>query len=137
MDNGFSAADAVIANRGLNFAGYGGGYGGGRGGYGREFANDGSNAIRIESGERLSSSQHGSISRQVADNADRNRDAADALSSHVNFNRVDDKLNTQSLSIAASFNTIESELAATASEAKSRRYPRPQKHYPTHGRRSG
>ena len=39
MENG-SIADAVIANRGLNFATpYGGGYGGG--GYGREFANDG------------------------------------------------------------------------------------------------
>ena len=43
MENG-SVADAVIANRGLNFATpYGGG------GYGREFANDGSNAVRIES----------------------------------------------------------------------------------------
>ena len=43
MENG-SIADAVIANRGLNFAQP---YGYGSGGYGREFANDGSNAVRI------------------------------------------------------------------------------------------
>lgn len=47
MENA-SMADAVIANRGLNFAGTGYGYGGHGGSYGREFANDGSNAVRIE-----------------------------------------------------------------------------------------
>ena len=73
--------DSILSRAAYGGAGYG--YGGGHGG--REFANDGSNAVRIRGSERLSeaahafgressASSHDSISQQISDNADRNRD---------------------------------------------------------------
>lgn len=52
----------------------GGGYGYGGRGYGHEFANDASNAVRINSSKDASAASHDSLSQQISDNADRNRD---------------------------------------------------------------
>mgnify|MGYP003637031167 CR=1 FL=1 len=116
MENG-SIADAVIANRGLNFATpYGGGYGGG-GGYGREFANDGSNAVRINAAERASNASHDSLSQQISDNADRNRDIQQLQVSDNHFNGVLDKISDQSRFFTSEINLITREQAANAREA--------------------
>jgi hypothetical protein len=114
MENG-SIADAVIANRGLNFATpYGGGYGGG---YGREFANDGSNAVRIEAHGRSNDKGQDYLSQQISDNADRNRDSASIASSTASFNRMSDKINDQSRFFTSEINLITREQAANAREA--------------------
>lgn len=72
----------------LSLLGGGGGYGyGGRGYSHGQFADDTSNAVRIRSSERLASqaalsnaaashNDHDSLSQQISDNADRNRDLA-------------------------------------------------------------
>ena len=87
MENG-SIADAVIANRGLNFATpYGGGYGGG--GYGREFANDGSNAVRIEAGGRA-------VAAGVENLLDQNQFSATNDNIVEGHNRITDNINLTS-----------------------------------------
>ena len=75
MNGNLDTAD-VLLNRGLN-GGYGAfGMGGHGGAFGREFANDGSNAVRINSTEKLTAQGHDFLSQQISDNADRNRDLA-------------------------------------------------------------
>lgn len=112
MENG-SIADAVIANRGLNFAAPYGGYGHG----GREFANDGSNAVRINANRHLASSQHDFISQQVSDNADRNRDTLRTLEVSNSFERINDKITDQTAFFASEVNMLAREQAANAREA--------------------
>ena len=115
MENG-SIADAVIANRGLNFATpYGGGYGGG--GYGREFANDGSNAVRINANQKLSLQGHDFISQQISDNADRNRDTLTTLQTNTSFDRVNDKISDQTNFFSQEINGLEREQSQNAREA--------------------
>lgn len=87
-----SMADAVIANRGLNFATP---YGAMGGGYGREFANDGSNAVRINRNEKMTTQGHDFLSQQISDNADRNRDTLQTLQTNSQFDRVNDKVSDQ------------------------------------------
>lgn len=113
MENG-SIADAVIANRGLNFAspyGYGGGHGG------REFANDGSNAVRINANRELSGLSHDSLSQQVSDNADRNRDIAVTQQADAHFTSLTDKINDQTRFFTSEINLITREQAANARES--------------------
>lgn len=124
----------------LSRAAYGGGaygYGGGHGG--REFANDGSNAVRIRSSERLSaqaheynreaaSQSHDALSQQISDNADRNRDLASSQAQNTRDIAGRDFL--QGIGVAISqqvargednqnqnFNAITREMAANAREA--------------------
>lgn len=113
MENG-SIADAVIANRGLNFAG---GYGYGSGGYGREFANDGSNAVRINSNRELNSQGQDFLSQQISDNADRNRDIVLQSTLFQNNNSTSDKINDQTRFFASEVNMLAREQAANAREA--------------------
>lgn len=65
-------ATLSLLGRGGIGVGNGNGYGYGHGG--REFANDGSNAVRIRGSEKLLAQGHDSLSQQISDNADRNRD---------------------------------------------------------------
>lgn len=117
MENG-SIADAVIANRGLNFAGpYGGGYGYGGGGYGREFANDGSNAVRINSNAALNSQGQDFISQKIDDNADRNRDSAQVSSNTASFNRLNDKISDQTRFFTNEINLVSRDLANHARDS--------------------
>lgn len=89
MNGNLDTAD-VLLNRGLN-----GGYGYMNGAHGREFANDGSNAVRINSNQKLSTQGHDFLSQQISDNADRNRDTLRTLQSNTQFDRVNDKISDQ------------------------------------------
>lgn len=114
MENG-SIADAVIANRGLNFAG---GYGyGGYGGHGREFANDGSNAVRIRAGERASMASHASLSKQIDDAADRARDQSASRERHASDVSIRDKIDDQTKFFTAEINILLREQAENARRA--------------------
>lgn len=97
----------------------GGGYGyGGRGHYGgREYANDGSNAVRIEAHGRDNSKGQDFLSQQISDNADRNRDIASSQQSDNHFNGILDKINDQSRFFTSEINLITREQAANAREA--------------------
>jgi hypothetical protein len=134
--NGSLDTSDVLLNRGLN-GGYG--FGGHGGSYGREFANDGSNAVRIGASEKLSaqahefnrdsaSNSHDSLSQQISDQADRNRDLATAQAANAaNISARD--LDTQiALSLSQqiargednqnnNFNMLAREAAANAREA--------------------
>lgn len=99
----------------LSRAAYGGGYG--YGGPGREFASDASNAIRINSSEKVSSLGHDFLSRQISDNADRNRDLSTQSSTINAFQNLGDKLNDQSRFFGAEVNSIQREIAEVAREA--------------------
>ena len=123
----------------LSRAAYGGGYGYGGGHGGREFANDGSNAVRIRGAERLSeqahnfgressASSHDALSQQISDQADRNRDLANAQADSAR-NVAQRDFDTQvGLNLAnqiargednqnANFNMLSREAAANAREA--------------------
>ncbi len=115
MENG-SIADAVIANRGLNFAGNGYGYGG-YGGHGREFANDGSNAVRINANRQLNSQGQDFLSQQISDNADRNSDLSLRSTLATMATSTSDKINDQTRFFAAEVNQLGREQAANAREA--------------------
>ena len=70
----------------------------GNGGYKNgehEFANDGSNAVRINRNEKLNKQGHDFLSQQISDNADRNRDTLQTLQTNTQFDRVSDKLSDQ------------------------------------------
>lgn len=80
----------------LSLLGGGYGYGGrGHGGYSGQFANDGSNAVRINRNEKLTTQGHDFLSQQISDNADRNRDTLQTLQTNTQFDRVSDKLSDQ------------------------------------------
>lgn len=115
MDNG-SIADAVIANRGLNFAGNGYGYGG-YGGHGREFANDGSNAVRINANRQLNSQGQDFLSQQISDNADRNSDLSLRSTLATMAASTSEKINDQTRFFAAEVNQLGREQSANAREA--------------------
>ena len=102
----------------LSLLGGGGyGYGGGRGGYGREFANDGSNAVRIEAHGRSNDKGQDYLSQKIDDNADRNRDISGAIQANVSFERITDKLNDITRFFTAEQNAISREMSANAREA--------------------
>ena len=105
MDN-LDTSD-VLLNRGLN-----GGYGYGR--QGREFADDASNAVRINSSEKLALQGHSFLSQQVSDNADRNRDTLRSLDSNNSFERVIDKMTDQSRFFSSELNQVQREASANA-----------------------
>ena len=109
MENG-SIADAVIANRGLNFAGNGYGYGGN----GREFANDGSNAVRINANRELNTQGQDFLSQQISDNADRNNDLSLRSTLSTMASNTADKINDQTRLFAAEVNQLGREQAANA-----------------------
>jgi len=112
MENA-SIADAVIANRGLNFATpYGA-----SGGYGREFANDGSNAVRINANSKLNTQGHDFLAQKIDDNADRNRDTLRTLQTNTSFDRVNDKISDQTQFFAQEVNMLSREQNANAREA--------------------
>lgn len=125
MDNG-SINPSEVAT--LSLLGGGVGYGYGGRGYGHEFANDGSNAVRIQASERSSLASHDSLSKQISDNADRNRDISAVARTDSQFISSRD-FQTQaqanmSAQIArlqdsnrAEFNAISREMAANAREA--------------------
>lgn len=97
----------------------GGGYGYGNGRYGsdRSFASDSSNAVRIESHDRLNSQGQDFLSQQISDNADRNRDAANTAANTANFNRLNDKIADQSARFSTDLVAIAREQEAIAREA--------------------
>ena len=113
----------------LSRAAYGGGgYGYGNGHGGREFANDGSNAVRINAAERSSGASHDALSQQISDNADRNRDLASSQAQNARDIAGRDFL--QGIGVAISqqiagseannnnnFNQLSREAAANAREA--------------------
>ncbi len=103
---------------GVGAGGYGyggGGYGGG--GHGREFANDGSNAVRINSNRHLSAVSHDAISQQISDNADRNRDIIGQAALQAGFINLNDKINDQTRFFSTEISAITREQAANAREA--------------------
>ena len=110
-------ADAVIANRGLNFAGNGYGYGGHGGSYGREFANDGSNAVRINANRELNAQGQDFISQQISDNADRSSDLSLRSTLASITANTTDKINDQTRFFATEVNQLGREQAANAREA--------------------
>lgn len=116
MENN-SINPSEVATLSLLGGGGGYGYGGGRGGYGREFANDGSNAVRIEAHGRSNDKGQDFLSQQISDNADRNRDSANVSSNTASFNRMADKINDQSRFFTSEINLITREQAANAREA--------------------
>ena len=97
----------------------GSGFGGGGYGYGQQgqFANDGSNAVRIGASERLSTQGHGFISQKIDDNADRNRDTLRTLQTNTSFDRVNDKISDQTSFFNQSINSIMREQNENAREA--------------------
>lgn len=112
----------------LSRAAYGGGYGYGGGHGGREFANDGSNAVRINRNEKITELGHDFLSQQISDNADRNRDLASSQSS--NARDIANRDFQQSIAVGLSqqlargednqnsnFNMLSREAAANAREA--------------------
>ena len=115
MENG-SMADAVIANRGLNFASpYGGGYGYGQhsnAGYDGSVVN-----ANVEANRAMSSLGHESIAQQISDNADRNRDINSQASLTSGFRNMDDKINDQTRFFAQEINMLAREQSASAREA--------------------
>ena len=127
MDHG-SINPSEIATLSLLGGGGGYGYGGGRGGYHGQFADDASNAVRITSSKELSVQGHDSISQQISDNADRNRDITSLNQNNANalanrdFQTQIGTLLTQQIArgednINANFNALTREVAATAREA--------------------
>lgn len=123
MENGYSGnninTDQLLLARGFGIGGYGlGGYGGhGGGSYGRDFASDSSNAVRINAGSALASQGHDFLSQQISDNADRNRDLALSIQSGVSFDRVIDKIADSATVTAANFNTVTREMNENARRA--------------------
>jgi hypothetical protein len=127
MENG-SINPSEVAT--LSLLGGGGGYGyGGRGygGYG-QFADDASNAVRINSSEKLSAqahafnrdavdNSHDAISQQISDNADRNRDLQAFGQQSASADRLNDKITDQTRFFSAEINLITRELAEHAREA--------------------
>lgn len=102
----------------LSLLGGGYGYGGrGHGGYGGQFANDGSNAVRINANRELASSNHDFLSQQISDNADRNRDIAVTQQADAHFTSLTDKINDQTRFFAQEINLITREQSANAREA--------------------
>ena len=125
--NIMSIDSGLVGDSILSRAAYGGGYGYGNG-HGREWANDGSNAVRINRNEKLAAQGHDFLSQQISDNADRNRDTLRTLQSNTQFDRVNDKISDQSdyftnaisrvsEANAVSHNEIIREMAANAREA--------------------
>ena len=111
----------------LSRAAYGGGLGYGEG-YGRNFASDASNAVRIKGSEKLAGQAHDFISQQISDNADRNRDITSSAQSNAEFisNRdfqtkvgalITGQIARNEDATRAEFNSINRELAAVAREA--------------------
>lgn len=129
MENGYSGSINPGDIATLSLLGGRGGYGlGGGYGGGREFASDSTNAVRINSSEKLSAQAHDSISQQISDNADRNRDITSLNQSNANalanrdFQTQVGTLLTQQIArgednINANFNALTREVAATAREA--------------------
>jgi hypothetical protein len=124
-----SIESGLVGDSILSRAAYGGGYGYGNGYHGgREFANDGSNAVRINRNEKVAAQAHDFLSKQISDNADRNRDLAQLqndnakeisnrdFQTQIGFNlanqvaRGEDNQN-------ANFNMLAREAAANAREA--------------------
>lgn len=128
MDGSVNASElatlSLIGRGGVGVGAGGYGYGGG----GREFANDASNAVRINRNEKLASSQHDAISQQISDNADRNRDITSAAQSNAEFisNRdfqtqvgalITGQISRNEDATRAEFNSLNREMAANAREA--------------------
>lgn len=96
---------------------------GGIGGYGnsyrdgREFANDGSNAVRINSGQKLNMQGHDFLSQKIDDNADRNRDTLRTLQTNTSFDRVNDKISDQTDFFSQAINGVTREQTQNAREA--------------------
>ena len=108
---------------GVGAGGYGYGYGGGR-----EFANDSSNAVRINRNEKLATQGHDFISQQISDNADRNRDLARQASDNAQYISNRDFQTQIGFNLAnqfargednqnANFNMLSREASANAREA--------------------
>lgn len=96
----------------LSLLGGGGyGYGGGRHG---QFADDASNAVRINAAERASTASHDAIAQQISDNADRNRDISRTQQEDGHFTGIVDKISDQSRFFTAELNAIGRERAADA-----------------------
>ena len=124
-----SIDSGLVGDSILSRAAYGGGYGGyGNGHGGREFANDGSNAVRINAAERASEASHDALSQQISDNADRNRDLASSQAQNARDIAGRDFLQGIGVAISqqvargednqnANFNQLTREAAANAREA--------------------
>jgi hypothetical protein len=124
-----SIDSGLVGDSILSRAAYGGGYGGyGNGHGGREFANDGSNAVRINAAERASEASHDALSQQISDNADRNRDLARQASDNAQYISNRDFQTQIGFNLAnqvargednqnANFNQLTREAAANAREA--------------------
>lgn len=95
----------------------GGNGGGGLFNRGREFADDASNAVRINSNRHLTTQGQDFLSQQISDNADRNRDLALSIQSGAAFDRVIDKIADSATVTAANFNTVTREMNENARRA--------------------
>lgn len=94
------------------------GGGGGGGLFNRgQFADDGSNAVRINSNRHLSSASHDAISQQISDNADRNRDLQQFGQRSAIADSLTDKINDQTRFFAGEVNMLSREQQAIAREA--------------------
>ena len=110
----------------LSLLGGGGGYGyGNRHG---QFADDSSNAVRINAGHRASVQSHDALSQQISDNADRNRDIASLQNTNAqnianrDFNTqvafgLSNQIDHNAEVSARGFNAVSREIAETAREA--------------------
>lgn len=95
-----------------------GGGGGGGGLFNRgSFADDGSNAVRINRNSDLNSQSHDFLSQQISDNADRNRDITSDIRLNSSFERMADKTNDQTRFFAQEVNMLAREQTANAREA--------------------
>ncbi len=135
MTEGISSG--LVGDSILSRAAYGGGYYG-QGGYGNQFASDSSNAVRINSSEKLAAqahrfmqdanvTSHDGLSQQISDNADRNRDITSSAQSNAEFisNRdfqtqvgalITGQIARNEDASRAEFNSINRELSAVARE---------------------
>lgn len=117
MENGYTGvSNNDVATLALAGRGIGGGYGYGGGGHGREYANDGSNAVRINSNQTLAALSHDSLSQQISDNADRNRDIAVTQQNDAHFTALTEKINDQTRFFSGEVNALAREQVANARE---------------------
>ena len=112
MDGSVNSSE--LATLSLLNGGRGGiGVGGGGYGYG-QFADDTSNAVRINSGEKLATQGHAFIAQKINDSADRQRDITGLLNDSVQFGRVNDRITDAEKANAVAHNELIREMNANA-----------------------
>lgn len=94
------------------------GGGGGGGLFNRgQFADDGSNAVRINGNRHLNTQGHDFLSQQVSDNADRNRDITSNIQLNTSFERMSDKITDQTRFFQSRVDMLAAEQVQNAKDA--------------------